>query len=46
MKSYRVDVTFDVQGSGEDEAQAPFRNDSPEERAFNRTVIIDLSERM
>ena len=44
LKANRTDVTFDVHGSGEDEAQAPFKNEFPEERAYNRTVIIDLSE--
>ncbi len=38
----RNDVTFDVHGSGEDEAEAPFGNKLPEERAYNRTVVIDL----
>lgn len=36
------DVTFEVHGSGEDEASAPFGNKLPEERAYNRTVVIDL----
>jgi len=27
---------------GEDPKKAPFENDSPEERAYNRTVIIDI----
>lgn len=40
----RTDVTFDVHGSGEDEAKSPFENNLPEERAYNRTVIIDLSK--
>ena len=38
----RNDVTFEVYGSGENEASAPFGNKLPEERAYNRTVIIDL----
>ncbi|WP_233530644.1 OmpA family protein [Gelidibacter salicanalis] len=38
----RSDVTFDVHGSGEDESAAPFGNKLPEERAYNRTVVIDL----
>jgi outer membrane protein OmpA-like peptidoglycan-associated protein len=36
------DVTFEVLGSGEDEASAPFENKLPEERSYNRTVVIDL----
>ncbi|WP_231367558.1 OmpA family protein [Gillisia sp. JM1] len=40
--SKRSDVTFEVHGSGEDEAAAPFGNKLPEERAYNRTVVIDL----
>lgn len=44
LKADRADVNFDVHGSGEDEAQAPFENELPEERAYNRTVIIDLKE--
>lgn len=46
QKANRTDVTFDVHGSGEDEAKAPFGNELPEERAYNRTVIIDLSEKI
>jgi outer membrane protein OmpA-like peptidoglycan-associated protein len=38
----RSDVTFEVHGSGEDEALAPFGNKLPEERSYNRTVVIDL----
>lgn len=38
----RSDVTFEVYGSGEDEASAPFGNKLPEERSYNRTVVIDL----
>jgi outer membrane protein OmpA-like peptidoglycan-associated protein len=38
----RNDVAFEVYGSGEDEASAPFGNKLPEERAYNRTVVIDL----
>lgn len=35
-------VTFEVNGLGENENAAPFRNKLPEERAYNRTVIIDI----
>lgn len=35
-------VTFEVSGLGENESAAPFGNTLPEERAYNRTVIIDV----
>ncbi len=35
-------VRFETFGFGEDAAYAPFENDSPEERFYNRTVIIDI----
>ncbi|MFN7044796.1 MAG: OmpA family protein [Flavobacterium sp.] len=38
----RTDVTFKVSGEGEDEKLAPFENKYPEERFYNRTVIIDI----
>lgn len=38
----RSDVTFEAHGFGEDEASAPFGNKLPEERSYNRTVVIDL----
>lgn len=38
----RTDVTFKVRGEGEDEKLAPFENKYPEERFYNRTVIIDI----
>ncbi len=41
-KSNRTDVTFDVRGFGEDESLAPFDNKYPEERFYNRSVIIDI----
>jgi len=41
-KSNRTDVTFDVRGFGEDENLAPFDNKFPEERFYNRSVIIDI----
>lgn len=41
-KAGRKDVTFEVQGSGEDQNLAPFNNKFPEERFYNRTVIIDI----
>ncbi|MCC9166446.1 OmpA family protein [Pontibacter harenae] len=41
-KAGRNDVTFEVQGFGEDQTLAPFENKFPEERFYNRTVIIDI----
>ncbi len=38
----RTDVTFIVRGEGEDAKLAPFENKYPEERFYNRTVIIDI----
>ncbi|MGV8945588.1 MAG: OmpA family protein [Lutibacter sp.] len=35
-------VTFEVTGLGENESAAPFGNTLPEQRAYNRTVIIDI----
>jgi outer membrane protein OmpA-like peptidoglycan-associated protein len=41
-KAGRKDVKFEVHGFGEDEALAPFANKYPEERFYNRTVVIDI----
>lgn len=41
-KSGRTDVKFESKGFGEDENQAPFNNKYPEERFYNRTVVIDI----
>jgi outer membrane protein OmpA-like peptidoglycan-associated protein len=38
----RSDVNFEVSGLGEDQKTAPFANKFPEERFYNRTVIIDI----
>ena len=38
----RTDVKFEVSGHGEDESSSPFENKYPEERFYNRTVIIDI----
>jgi len=38
----RKDVKFEVIGMGEDSTNAPFSNTLPEQRAYNRTVIIDI----
>jgi outer membrane protein OmpA-like peptidoglycan-associated protein len=40
--SGRDNVKFDAIGFGEDPAHAPFENSTPEERFYNRTVIIDI----
>jgi outer membrane protein OmpA-like peptidoglycan-associated protein len=40
----RTDVKFKVRGEGENEKLAPFENKYPEERFYNRTVIIDILE--
>jgi len=39
----RSNVTFDVSGLGEDPKTEPFENKYPEERFYNRTVIIDIA---
>jgi len=41
-KAGRNDVKFNVSGLGEDPKTAPFNNKYPEERFYNRTVIIDI----
>jgi outer membrane protein OmpA-like peptidoglycan-associated protein len=41
-KNGRNDVEFELNGFGEDTNKAPFENKTPEERAYNRTVIIDI----
>lgn len=41
-KSNRNDVKFEVNGYGEDASKSPFGNKLPEERSYNRTVVIDL----
>jgi outer membrane protein OmpA-like peptidoglycan-associated protein len=35
-------VVFETNGFGEDEGTSPFENKFPEERFYNRTVIIDI----
>ena len=42
IKAGRKDVTFAVYGFGEDSILTPFDNTLPEERFYNRTVIIDI----
>lgn len=41
-KAGRKDVKFETSGSGENESAAPFENKFPEERFYNRTVIVDI----
>ena len=41
-KQGRDDVTFQVEGFGGDQKLSPFENKLPEERSYNRTVIIDI----
>lgn len=41
-KAGRKDVKFEIYGYGEDLKNAPFENKFPEERFYNRTVIIDI----
>lgn len=41
-KQLRTDVKFEVFGYGEDKKQALFENNLPEERFYNRTVVIDI----
>jgi len=40
--SGRDHVKFETAGFGEDAARSPFDNNLPEERFYNRTVIIDI----
>jgi len=41
-KADRTDVRIETYGYGEDETVSPFDNTYPEERFYNRTVIIDI----
>ena len=41
-KAGRKDVKFETYGYGEDLRIAPFENRFPEERFYNRTVVIDI----
>jgi outer membrane protein OmpA-like peptidoglycan-associated protein len=40
--SAKKGVKFEIYGFGEDVNSAPFENSTPEERFYNRTVIIDI----
>ncbi len=44
-KAGRSDVSFEVKGWGEDEKMSPFENMFPEERSYNRAVVIDIIPR-
>jgi outer membrane protein OmpA-like peptidoglycan-associated protein len=44
-KSNRTDVKFEATGYGEDSGRSPFDNKYPEERFYNRTVIIDVFQK-
>lgn len=41
-KAGKTNVKFETLGFGEDAANAPFENNTTEERFYNRTVIIDI----
>lgn len=41
-KAGKTDVKIEVKAYGEDESMSPFDNKFPEERFYNRTVIIDI----
>ena len=41
-KAGKTNVKFETLGFGEDTSHAPFENNVPEERFYNRTVIIDI----
>jgi len=41
-KAGKTSVKFETYGFGEDPGMAPFENSLPEERFYNRTVIIDI----
>jgi len=42
LQSGKRGVTFETYGFGKDAMMAPFENNLPEERFYNRTVIIDI----
>jgi len=41
-KAGRTDVIFDVKGQGDIISQSQFNNTLPEERFYNRTVVVDI----
>lgn len=44
IKKGTKNVKFDTTGFGEAEDRSPFNNGKPEERFYNRTVIIDINK--
>ena len=42
LRTGKKGVKFETYGFGEDPAMAPFKNGLPEERFYNRTVIVDI----
>jgi len=42
-KAGRTDVKFDIKGYGEMISQSQFKNTLPEQRYYNRTVLIDIT---
>ncbi len=42
LKAGKTGITYNVEGFGADPSAAPFENNLPEERFYNRTVIIDI----
>lgn len=42
LKKLGRDITFDAYGFGETQFRAPFANTSPEERYYNRTVMVEI----
>ena len=45
LKIGRNDIKIEIAGNGENLQLSPFENNSPEERSYNRTVIIDIITR-
>lgn len=45
-KAGRNDVKFVIDGYGEDVSKSPFENKFPEQRYYNRTVIIDIMPKL
>jgi outer membrane protein OmpA-like peptidoglycan-associated protein len=43
LKAGKSNVMFETIGFGEGPDRSPFGNDKPEERFYNRTVIIDIN---
>lgn len=41
-KTGKKGIRYENYGFGEDENMSPFENNYPEERFYNRTVIVDI----